>query len=159
MPIAKISLRQFLKSLDFFGKQRVHSRVSTQTRNAVGGCEKARKYGFQHALFASQGFVVGESVCLEIAFFQACAALENPALRQLGIRRNAGQQPAEHIVLLDHMKVQRQFTRKIRDFLLIDHTTPAFQPSGTHSRHFETKVSAGNFGSIRALPMLRLCRQ
>ena len=45
--------------------------------------------------------VFGEAVGLEIAFFQAGSALEDPRFRKRGMRIDPCENPAENIIFLD----------------------------------------------------------
>jgi hypothetical protein len=50
--------------------------------------------------------ILREPVGLEVALLQAGAALEHPARADHRVGRNAGQEPAEGVVLLDHMGLE-----------------------------------------------------
>ena len=95
--------------------------------------------------------VFREAVGLEVALLQTGATLEHPAWADHGMRSDAGQEPAERVVLLDDMRLQLQFGGQRHDLLLGDHgCTSRASVAGTQTRHAVASRSAGNAGSSLA---------
>jgi len=66
--------------------------------------ERLTKKFLVDVAFVAQGEVeiLRKSVGLEIALLEARTALENPTLRNVFVRVDTGEYPAEHVVLFDH---------------------------------------------------------
>lgn len=95
--------------------------------------------------------VFREAVGLEVALLQAGAALEHPARADHRVGRDAGQEPAEGVVLFHHVGLKLQLGCEGQDFLLGDHEAGSRSSlSGTQTRHAVTRRSAGSAGSRRA---------
>lgn len=64
---------------------------------------------------------------------------------------DAGEQPAQRVVLLDDMRLQLQLGGECHDLLLGDHGLASrHSPAGTQTRHTVTNLSAGKAGSSLA---------
>jgi hypothetical protein len=91
---------------------------------------------FKLALVAQREVeVLRKPIGLEEALLQTGASLEDPRIDKLGMRIDSGEQPAENVVLLHDIWQQAECGRCFENFTLVDHATPCFQRSGTHSRH------------------------
>ena len=58
--------------------------------------------------------VFRKAIGLKVAFLQACAALEHPAVRQLRMRIDARERPAEGVVFLNNMRDSGQPSPRCR---------------------------------------------
>jgi hypothetical protein len=67
-------------------------------------------------------------------FWRTTASLEGPAFRKLIMRVDAGEYPAEDVVLLDNIRQQRKRRSGFEDFAFVDRRAAFFQAAGTHSR-------------------------
>ena len=65
--------------------------------------------------------VLRKPISLEVALLETGAALEDPAFRKLFMRVDAGEYPAEDVVLLDNVGQQRKRRRGFEDFAPVDH--------------------------------------
>ena len=65
--------------------------------------------------------ILGKSVGLEVALAERGPALEHPLFAQHRIRGDAGQEPAQHVILLDDLVAQAPFAPERVDLGLRNH--------------------------------------
>lgn len=94
--------------------------------------------------------VLRKTVGLEVALLEAGAALEHPRRGQRRVHVDAGQQPAEDIVLLHDVGQQAQCGGRLENLALVDHVAAFPQRSGTQSRHAVCRWLEASAGSSRA---------
>ena len=78
--------------------------------------------------------VFGEAVGLDVALLQARAALEDPLVSENGIGTDAPQQPAEQVVLFDHLLGELPLGYPFDDVRSADHHSPPGWPRATLTR-------------------------
>src|ERR1700730_13911116 len=91
--------------------------------------------------------VLREAICLEVTLLKTGAALEDPAFRKLFMRADAGEYPAEGVVLLDNVWQQRKRRRGFEDFAPVDHEADCLLADGNHRRQAVTSFFGGSEGS------------
>src|SRR5205823_14311922 len=76
--------------------------------------------------FVGQGEIeiLGEAVCFEIALLEAGSTLENPFVRDRRVVEDAGQQPAEHVVLFDNVRQQPEVGSRSQKLAAVNHVRP-----------------------------------
>lgn len=65
--------------------------------------------------------VLGESIGLVVTLPEGSTTLKDPRVSQVGVFRNRGKHPSEHVVLLDHSYVDLPFVAKFEDLALRNH--------------------------------------
>src|SRR5262245_58663645 len=104
--------------------------------------------------------ILREPIGFEKALLEASTAFENPTFGELIVSVDAGQHPAEDIILLDNMRVERCLRRELEDFAPADQSaSPSPDDGGTKSRHLETSRVQSKAGSSLALPAVSRARQ
>ncbi len=98
--------------------------------------------------------ILGESERLVVALPQARPALEDPAPAQLLVVGDSGQEPAQHVVLLDHILVDEPLGSQIGKLTLSDHEAPSRATVALISRpHRMTRCPPrGASGSSKEMP-------
>src|ERR1700683_2934184 len=104
--------------------------------------------------------VLREPVSFEETLLEAGSTLEYPVFGEFFMSIDAGEQPAQDVILLDNMRVERCLRRKIEDFASVDQSAfPCAQDDGMRSRHLEMSRLQSKAGSSLALPAVSLTRQ
>ena len=89
-----------------------------------------------------------EAIGLEVALLEAGAALEYPGIAKCGLGRDAGEQPAEDVVLFDDMDLELELACELANLVASDHLLVRFPvPAGVHSRHAVAKRPEAIAGS------------
>jgi hypothetical protein len=95
--------------------------------------------------------VFGKAIGFEIAFLEAGSALEDPSISDRRMGGDAGEQPAQRVILLDDMGLQLKFGGERHDLLLRDHGLASRSSlAGTQTRQAVISRSAGSAGSSLA---------
>ena len=99
--------------------------------------------------------VLGEPVCLKEAFLKTSAGFEHPAIGNLVVSKDAREQPAECVVLLNDVGIEIDLSRDTDDFRFADHERPFFsQFLGTRKRQRVTSFAQSSAGSSLAYPFV-----
>ncbi len=80
--------------------------------------------------------VLGKPIGFEVAFLEAGSALEHPFVRKLRMRKDAGECPAQRVVLFDNARVKPNSRRRIRGVLAFRSLAgPTFRDAKAPARH------------------------
>src|ERR1017187_3212653 len=77
--------------------------------------------------------VLGEAVCFEVALLETRSALEYPFVRERRMVEDAGEEPAENVVLFDDVRQQSEVRGGYEQLTAINHALPP-PPSSWESR-------------------------
>ena len=97
--------------------------------------------------------VLRKPIGLEVTFLQTGASLEDPAFRELFMRVDAGEYPAQDVVLLDNIGQRAKTTKRLRGFRVCRSWLLLSRSAGTQSRQAVMSFLERRAGSSRGIAM------